>query len=240
MTEGALILRVDRLACRLAPRHWEFDRDAGGEIAAHWRDRTKINPSLYDGRVLLASRVETRVDADNLTVLEVDFFETRFSRFLAWRDFGFPDREVYNCFSMPALRSIDGGFLLGEMGAGHSSAGQLYFPCGTPDLSDIVGETVDLGGSIVRELAEETGVSITRRMFAPDWRIVFDGQRVACVNIVDWPEPAHLLLARVERHIAAEEKPELAGARVVLRREELADRRIPGFMAAFLERELRA
>lgn len=240
MTGDARVLRVDRLACRVVAHDWAFDRDVRGDIAAHWREQTKVNPTLFDGRVLLASRVETNFDAAGLTALEADFFETGFSRFLAWRDFGFPDRDVYNCFSMPALRSADGAFLLGEMGPGHSCAGQLYFPCGTPDRADICGETVDLGGSIVRELVEETGIRITSRMFAQTWRIVFEGQRVACMNIIDWPEPAQALLARVERHIAAETKPELAGAHMVRSRGELSDPRIPAFMAAFLARELPA
>ena len=237
MTDDARVLRVDRLACRLVAHDWAFDRDATGNIAAHWRDRTKVNPTLFDGRVLLASRVATSVDAAGLTILEADFFETRFSRFLAWRDFDFPDRAVYNCFSMPALRSSDGAFLLGEMGPGHSCAGQLYFPCGTPDPGDISGETVDLSGSIVRELAEETGVFVTERMFSPSWRVVFDGQRVACVNIIDWPEPARTLLARVESHIAAESDPELARAHLVRGRAELSDMRVPAFMEAFLALE---
>jgi 8-oxo-dGTP pyrophosphatase MutT (NUDIX family) len=229
---------VDRLACRVVAHDWTFDRDAKGDIAAHWRDRTKVNPTLFDGRILLASRVATSVDAAGLMVLEADFFETRFSRFLAWRDFGFPDREVHNCFSMPALRSSDGAFLLGEMGPGHSCAGQLYFPCGTPDRGDIRGDTVDLGGSIVRELAEETGVHVAEPMFSPSWRVVFDGQRVACINIIDWHEPAATLLARVESHIAAESAPELARAHLVRGRAELSDLRVPAFMEAFLALEL--
>ena len=239
MTDDARVLRVDRLACRLVAHDWAFDRDAAGDIAAHWRDRTKVNPTLFDGRVLLASRVATSVDATGLTVLEADFFETRFSRFLAWRDFGFPDREVYNCFSMPALRSCDGAFLLGEMGPGHSCAGQLYFPCGTPDPGDISGETVDLAGGMVRELAEETGVYVAERMFSRSWRVVFDGQRVACINIIDWPEPASSAAgagrepyrrARAIRNLRA--PIWRAGARTS------RDLRVPAFMKAFLALEM--
>ncbi len=238
MTSDARILSVDRLACHVAPHDWEFGRDAAGHIAAHWRERAAANPALFDGRVLLASRVETVVDAAGTTALDVDFFETGFSRFLAWRDFGFPDRAVFNCFSMPALRSTDGAFLLGEMGRGHSCAGQLYFPCGTPDRADIDGEMVDLARGMIRELVEETGLEVALRMFSPSWRVVFDGQRVACMNIIDWPEPARALLRRVESHIAAESAPELAGARMIFAREELSDPRIPAFMAAFLASEL--
>jgi hypothetical protein len=61
---------------------------------------------------------------------------------------------------------------------------------------------------------------------------------VACINIIDWPEPARTLLARVESHIAAESDPELARAHLVRERAELSDLRVPAFMEAFLALEL--
>ncbi len=87
------------------------------------------------------------------------YLETRFSRFIAWRDFGFPDRTMRNCFAMAALRAADGAFLLGVMGAHTANAGKVYFPAGTPDLDDVVGDRVDLAGSVARELGEETGLA---------------------------------------------------------------------------------
>ena len=100
------------------------------------------------------------IGEDGARILRMSLFKTRFSRFLVWRDLGWPDKSIYNCFSMPAVRARDGAYLLGEMGPSHSFAGQLYFPCGTPDPSDIVADgCVDLDGSLVRELAEETGLA---------------------------------------------------------------------------------
>src|SRR6266576_268539 len=87
-------------------------------------------------------------------------FEVDFASFIAWRDWGFPDKSVRNCFPMAALRSSDGAFLLGVMGSHTATAGQIYFPAGTPDPNDINGNTVDLERGVIRELIEETGLGI--------------------------------------------------------------------------------
>src|SRR4030095_3313051 len=99
------------------------------------------------GRVLLLRRgtIENRV-------LSGAYLETDFASFIAWRDWGFPDTSVRNCFPRAALRSADGAFLLGQMGVHTATAGQIYFAAGTPDPSDIVGDTVDLEGGVMREL----------------------------------------------------------------------------------------
>lgn len=232
------IVDIDRLECQLKPFSWKFDESRADEIDRHFEERRREKPALYDGRVLLASRVDL-VTIDGARVLEVDAFETRFSRFLAWRDFGFPDRSVTNFFSMPAVRSSDGAYLVGEMGRAHSSAGALYFPAGTPDLSDVVGDArVDLFGSLARELAEETGLAASDGAGAPDWQVVFDRQYVACLKHIDWPAPASALRERVRAFIFAEANPEISDVHMIARREQLDDPRLPGFMVAYLARVL--
>ena len=234
MNQPIRTIQVGRLECRHLPQSWAFDIERGGEIDAHWARQTRDNPKLYDGLVLLSRNVNVSANAQGETILSMDFFETRFSRFLAWRDFGFPDASVYNCFAMPALRSSDGAFLLGEMAPFHSSAGQLYFPAGTPDMNDVVDGRVDLEGSIIRELAEEAGLSARREELGAGWTVVFDLQRIACMKIIDWPEPAETILSRVRNFIASEDNPELANAHMISRRAQLDDPRLPEFMTAFL------
>jgi hypothetical protein len=231
---AAKILAVDRLEARIAPFDWAFAKSRSDEIDAHWRGETDANPALYDGAMLLAHTLRERRDADGGATLLIEFFETRFSRFLAWRDFGFPDTGVYNVFSMAAVRAADGAFLLGEMGPGHSSAGEIYFAAGTPDLSDVRGTHVDLDSSLVRELAEETGLAAQDGALQPGWTIVFDSQRVACMKIVDMPLGAAALETRARAFLAAEAKPELCAIHMISRDALLDDPRLPGFMRAFL------
>lgn len=240
MTKGFGLWEADRLDCRLAPYDWPFDADLDGVVAEHWRKQTRLNPKMYDGTVLLSRPPRAVIADDGERALHVEFFEARFSRFLAWRDFGWPDDGVRNCFSMPALRSSDGAFLLGEMGAGHSQPGKIYFPCGTPDRDDLCDGRVDLVGSLIRELAEETGIRIAEKDLSPTWRVVFSGAHVACIRIIDRPEPAAALAAAVERFIGSEAAPELARVHFVSRRAELGNPNIAAFVVGFLERLLPA
>jgi 8-oxo-dGTP pyrophosphatase MutT (NUDIX family) len=59
------------------------------------------------------------------------------------------------------------------------NGGQIYFPAGTPDPSDVVGGKVDLDASARRELFEETGVRAEETVVASTWTVVFAGSRIA-------------------------------------------------------------
>ena len=138
------IIPLTRLDLRFEPGAWPFAVERRAEIDAHFAKLRAEKPEMWNGRVLLLRRGEI---ADG--VLAGAYLETDFASFIAWRDWGFPDTTIRNCFPMAALRSADGAFLLGEMGPHTATAGQIYFPAGTPDPNDIVGETVDLERGVI-------------------------------------------------------------------------------------------
>jgi hypothetical protein len=228
--------RIAALDCRVAPFDWRFSLDRADEIAAHWERLVLEKPAMYDGRVLLCRSVEIAPEGGG--VLTARYFETSFSAFIAWRDFGFPDREIRNVFSMAALRSSDDAFLLGEMGAQTANAGKCYFPAGTPDLSDVNGDTVDLAGSVARELQEETGIDIAETEIDPVWTIVTLGQRIACLRALRLPRPADEIVARVAETLAQQVAPELVGLRPVRSLSDLEALKTPDFIRAYLDYEL--
>ncbi len=240
MTASCQIFQADRLDCRLVEHRLELSGAEERRIEELWRERKSENPALYDGRVLLARRADAVVDDYGRRTLQVEFFEAPFSRLLAWKQFGQPDWGVFNCFSAPALRSSDGAFVAGEMAQDHSQPGRIYFPCGTPDREDVVGDRVDLTGCLIRELAEETGIEIDESDLAPVWRIVSYKKQRACLRVVNLAGDAETEVAQVLRHIRAQTKPELAGMRIFRRRAELAEPHLPEFMKAFLESALAA
>jgi hypothetical protein len=88
---------------------------------------------------------------------------------------------------MGALRASDGAFLMGVMSASTANAGRIYFAAGTPDRNDLRGDTVDLLGNVLREIAEETGLAAADLAIAPGWHAVVDGPRVAVMKPVAVP-----------------------------------------------------
>ncbi|WP_131195990.1 NUDIX hydrolase [Lichenihabitans psoromatis] len=214
--EGPFTLdHVDAIDCCLEPVPWLFASDHADAIDAHWATLLAALPKMFNGRVLLQHRGAVEQDDTGRRVYRGAYFEAEFKAFLAWRDFGYPMLGVRNGFAMAALRGSDGGFVLGEMGPHTANAGRIYFPSGTPDLSDLVGDRVDLDGSARRELVEETGLDPDDLDFAPGFTLLHDPVRVCCMKLVRSREPADALAARIEAALARDADPELVRIHVV-------------------------
>lgn len=231
MTEIPLI-PLSRLDLRFEPAAWPFADERRAEIDAHFATLRAAKPQLWNGRVLILRRGDI---SDG--VLSGAYSEVDFASFIAWRDWDFPDASVRNCFPMAALRSSDGAFLLGVMGAHTANAGRIYFPSGTPDPNDIVGDAVDLEQSVMRELAEETGLAAPDVHPEPGWTAVPVGQRLALMKIVEARMSADDLAAGIRAFFSTQHQPELAGVHIV---RGLGDLRaaMPPFVTAFLKSRL--
>jgi 8-oxo-dGTP pyrophosphatase MutT (NUDIX family) len=119
------------------------------------------------------------------------------------------------------------------MGPHTFHAGQIYFPCGTPDPDDIVAGKVDLGLSLRRELKEETGLAAGELAAEPGWTTVVDGALIMQVKVLRSGQNADALRARVLDYLARERQPELADIRIVRGPSDF-DRAMPRFVTAFL------
>ncbi len=222
------LIAVERLELGIAPYAWPFAQERRGEIEDHFAALRRSKPELWNGRVLL---MKDAAIGDG--VLRGTYFETGFADFMAWRDWGFPDRAVRNCFSMGALRGSDGGYLLGVMSAFTANAGRIYFPAGTPEPADIVGGSVDLLGNVLRELQEETGLDPEALTIAGDWTAVDSGPRLALMKTIQADRPAEALRQEVLCHLATEAQPELADVRIVRSPDDF-DPAMPDFVTGYL------
>lgn len=224
------IFRVAHIDARLAPHHWSWAEENRERIAAHWAQRKAAQPAIFNGRILMIS--ETRQERD---VLHARFFETDYANLLAWLDWGAPDRSVQNGFAMGALAGADGGFLLGVMAAHTSQAGRIYFPAGTPDLSDVRSDgVVDLTSSITREIEEETGLGSGAYAMEEDWIVVMHDGLTGFMRRLTLPNPAEVARSGILAHLAREEAPELADIRIANSPADIDEHAMPGYLKAFL------
>jgi 8-oxo-dGTP pyrophosphatase MutT (NUDIX family) len=223
------VFHVDRLELSFAPKPWPFAAERRAEIDAFWAELTAKNPALWNGRVLLLYR---QVVSDG--VFRGDYLETDYASFIAWRRWGTAGTGVHDCFSAAAILSCDGAVLLGEMGARTANAGAIYFPCGTPDPSDIVADKVDLASSVARELKEETGLDIAEFDAGPGWTTVGDRQLIVQVKTLRSGLSAQELRTRMLAHLASEKQPELSDI-VIVRSQRDYRPAMPPFVTAWLD-----
>jgi 8-oxo-dGTP pyrophosphatase MutT (NUDIX family) len=226
-----VIHRVATLDLGLRPEPWPFAQQRRAEIDAHFAIQQREKPTIWNGRVLLAR--DPVFAGDQFSAC---YFEADFASFLAWRDWGFPDAEVFNGFGMGALRGSDGAFILGEMAGHTANAGRIYFPAGTPDPDDIRDAAVDISGSIVREVEEETGLTLADYRAGAHWDCVVSGAAIAMIRILDVDLPGEALRARIEANLARQHQPELSAIHLVRETRDLTAA-MPPFVAAFVEQQ---
>lgn len=228
------IHRVTRLDLKVGSFRWPFAEARRADIDAHFAAVQRDKPQIWNGRVLLGRN--RRYVGESF---DAEYFETDFASFLAWRDWGFPDSDVFNGFGMGALRCSDGAFVLGEMGRHTTNAGRIYFPSGTPDLDDVRNGALDIPGSVAREAEEETGLTPPDYRASPHWDCIDAGAIVAMIRILQVDMPADALRARIEANLAAQPLPELSAIHLVRSPRDLTAA-MPLFVKTFLEAQFAA
>lgn len=228
--KGPSITPVSRLVVRCVERSWPWAEANATAIAAFWEDAKLKQPRLFDGPVFVFA--EPRIEDGTFHAV---CFETRFSRLLYAKRMGFPDPDVVNAFAQAALRAGDGAFLLGVMAAETANRGQIYFPAGTPDPSDRQDDgTLDLAGSVARELAEETGLEEGDYDTGEGWVLVRDGGLLAFLRPVRLSGPADQARARILERMQQLKEQELSDIYVARGPEDIDEHRMPAFIQAYL------
>lgn len=210
MSESAVVRHIHGLNLRFSSRTWPFSVERRPEIDAFFADLLKRKPAMWNGRALVLNGYTIEND-----ILQGEFLETDYASFAAWIEWGWPVRDVYDCFGAAAILSADGAFLLGVMGEHTFNAGQIYPPCGTPDPRDVHDGKVDIDYSVGRELKEETGFDVSEFTAEPGWTLVAHGASIALIKVFKSAEKAVDLRNRILKFNASEKQPELSDIRIV-------------------------
>ena len=223
------IFALDAIDAEFEAYDWSFPREHAAEIAAIWARETAGKPEMFNGRVLIQHR-----GMRDGAVFRCGYSETDYRTFLAWHRMGHPPPHVRNGFAMAALRAADGAFLLGEMGAHTANAGKIYFAAGTPDFGDVVDGKVDLAGSVLREMGEETGLLAADVTVGAGWTAIFSAERIAFMRPVSIALSAVEARALMLSRMKALPEQELADIHIIRGLADLDEARMPKFQLAYL------
>lgn len=216
---------------RLDPAPWAAAVVNRAAIDAHFAARLSRQPGIWNGRVLVLT--DHALDQGTLTGR---YAETDYAALLWLLAVEPPLAGARNAFAMGALRGADGGFVLARMAPWTANAGRVYFAAGTPDPEDVLADgTVDLDGSLMRELTEETGVGAHDVTPAPRWTILRDERRLALLRPLVAHESADVLAERIRAHIAREDRPEIDAVLVARGPEDIVEG-MPPFIRTYLDR----
>jgi 8-oxo-dGTP pyrophosphatase MutT (NUDIX family) len=229
MNRDVLITRVATVEGRSAPVDWPWAAQNRDAIEANWERRKAEKPRMFNGRVLMVRDLDLSDAACRMVYSEVDFKD-----FLGWLDLGQPDGSIANGFAAGALQGSDGAFICGVMAEHTANAGRVYFAAGTPDRSDLLPDgSIDLAGSLERELFEETGLSGDAYTVHAPWIVIRAWPAIALVRYVVLKETADAAAQRIRAHLAASPEPELADVRIIRATEDIDPRTMPQYVQHF-------
>lgn len=227
MNNATQVIHVERLDLVLAREPWPFADENQAIIDAYFAALRRATPELWNGRVLVLLR-----HALDGGVFRGWYVETDYASLTAYRHWGHAG-SARDSFGAAAVISSDGAILLGRMSDRTVNAGQLYFFCGTPDLSDVKDNRVDLDFSVKRELKEESGLDIGELAPEPGWTTVVEPARIAHIKLLRSRDDAATLQKRMLAHLAGEAEPELCDICIVRGVEDF-DRTMPSYVTALL------
>jgi 8-oxo-dGTP pyrophosphatase MutT (NUDIX family) len=200
------ITRIGRVEVRLAPGRHPIEEDYGAEIEAYWQHRIQEKPEMFDGPFFLTTSKDIGIDA--FTGI---YQQTNFSAFLYWRSR--PDlwEQYSHVFSIGLITCSDNRVIFGRMAPHTASAGKIYPPAGSIGPEDIVGGLVDFHGNIKREVAEETGLSLSDEMAEDHWTAVELPGLTALLKRFYHPYTSSEIIERINQSLPELDERELDG-----------------------------
>jgi 8-oxo-dGTP pyrophosphatase MutT (NUDIX family) len=206
MEEGP-VLPVSSIEWRLEPGRHPLEALAGDAIDEGWRRRIAARPRLHDGEVVLGTRLS--VADGRLTGACQPIRYAGLLHFLENPDTGLPQDPYRHLFAWPALISADGRAVMGRMASHTANPGRIYFPAGSLEASDFVGELADIDANMAREVREETGLDLGAARPDPGYLLLPAGRLALVMRIFRFRQNAADLAGAAREFLAARHDDEL-------------------------------
>ncbi len=201
--EGQVLpLRSATVRIDAAPLQYAIEHGDG--IEAYWRKARGANPALFNGPFFMAEEAGVTGGAFNAR-----YHRTRFATMMHWKA-DHSAAKPWHIFGVGVIVSGDNRLIAGRMAPSTSAAGRIYFPAGSFDEDDVVGDHIDIDGNMLREVEEETGVDLSKAMRRDeDIHLVTVNRSIALFRRHYFDASAAELLGRIRLHIASEVDSEL-------------------------------
>ena len=198
---------VQTCAVRRVSQSWPFAEMHKNKIAQHWDERRRENSKFFNGRVFIMAEATLQEGHLQGCIIETDFANS-----LYWRETGFTDRSVVDCFAAAIILCADNTLIYGCQAPGHLNSGFAYPPCGFLDPRDVGTDGVaDFAASAAREISEEIGFTSTDLHREPGFLAVRQGPYL-CIGVTyRSPLTSPAFLDKVTAHLSREDDPELEG-----------------------------
>ena len=228
-----VIHRVTSLDLPVQPWSWPFAETRRAEISAHFAEKQREKPNMWNGRVLLG-----RDPVFAGARLSCQLFRDRFCQLPGLARLGLSRqgrvqrlRHGRAC-AAPTARSCSA-----KWDSTPPTPGASIFRPARP-----ISTTSGMARSIYPAAWR---VSSRRRPVwrrgeyrsEPDWHCVFTGPAMAMIRILHVDMPGDALRARIEANLALQQLPELSAIHLVRGTRDLTAA-MPGFVTAFIEAQL--
>ena len=225
------VIPIQSCEIAVSGEKWEWAEAQKSKIQRFWKKLHSANPFLFNGPIHMLLKPYEISDGRFIG----QSCATDYASFLYWREQGFPEAGVLNLFGSGVLISQEGHLLYGRMAEHTANSGQVYPFGGSIDDGDVGEGRVAMEASILRELAEETGIAEAE--VARDQGLFFiqEGHRACFAACLRLGLASRDIRARIELFLEMEDRPELDGVVVFRRSAFVAHHRMPAYARQLVE-----
>lgn len=198
------VFAISGIDMRLEPGRHSFEEVEEAAIAENWACENAANPALFNGQIVLQEEIALLGG-----VVQARARMSNFATLLWWRKQARPGSGRMLVASAVPISS-DGAAIAIRMARHTANAGMVYFAAGSLDASDVrVDGTVDVLGSMGREMFEETGLRVEDSEADPLLYAVASGHWFYLFRFHRFPWTAAEMCRRVEAHMVVDPDPEI-------------------------------